>query len=94
MGKAIKIAIENGYEYHDLPGDLSKEDYGRIITSSPLFWSSLGKGLKWEEKLINQDNIEFFLPEWKYQWHLFIDHLIEGKDIESFFIQIINEKYL
>lgn len=33
-----------------------------------------------------------FIPTWLFRWYRFIDHLAEGKDIESFFEQLkLNE---
>lgn len=29
------------------------------------------------------------IPEYKYHWHRFIDHLAEGKDAESFFKELL-----
>lgn len=30
-------------------------------------------------------DIEYFEGQWLLEWHLFIDHLAEGKSLESFF---------
>lgn len=73
------------------------------IFSSPLFWQCLGKGLKrgyvcddcGEGFLKPRDNCmcgESYPPAkvwWEYAWHRFIDHLIEGKDPEEFFNNLL-----
>lgn len=45
----------------------------------PQFWQALGKSLGWKN--------EFGPGTWLRFWHNFIDHLAEGKSIESFFEQ-------
>lgn len=30
-------------------------------------------------------------PEWRYEWHSFIDYLADGKDIESFFEKLLKK---
>lgn len=57
----------------------------------PQFWQALGKALGWGDICINCHNSvsscceEKYNKDWKYYWHKFIDHLADGKDIESFF---------
>ena len=46
------------------------------VLIDPLFWQALGKGLGWEPE------------EWKWQAKWFMEHLMEGKDIQSFFIAL------
>lgn len=70
----------------------------KVIFLDPLFWQSLGKAMGWrykaykngawqteDEDLDIMSDTPFRHPEWLYQWHKFIDHLAEGKDINSFF---------
>jgi hypothetical protein len=61
------------------------------ITSDPLFWQALGKAMGWGEP---KDRFAFDADsshkDWKSNWHRFIDHLAEGKDVESFFSFISN----
>lgn len=52
----------------------------------PLFWQSLGKAEGW-----NDVNFEH-TPEWERHWHGFIDHLIAGKDTDSFFDNLLTNK--
>lgn len=105
MEKAIKIAYENSYRhdgielYNGIPEILTSQE---VILLDPLFWQALEKGLGQEDKC--EDCIEEPIHKWcasgsheekshrrvwKYQWHRFIDHLAEGKDIESFFTNLI-----
>lgn len=60
------------------------------------FWQSLGKARGWEDPMkecgccrkikayCRCANFEMY-QEWHKRWHLFIRHLAEGKDAESFF---------
>jgi hypothetical protein len=64
----------------------------------PLFWQCLGKALDWsfqrEWHGIDETDTEFgewWGLEWQYHWHQFIDHLAEGKDVESFFTELISK---
>lgn len=73
------------------------------ITSDPLFWQALGKTMGWGKRIIierqdietkdgrvvRSDTDAEMVPEWKFYWHRFIDHLAEGKDAESFFNQLL-----
>ena len=52
------------------------------IFLDPQFWQSLGKALGWATQF---DEDKGFNYQWKDYWHKFIDHLADGKDIESFF---------
>ena len=77
-------AVEGGFEYHDLPIDLSEGDYGRIILIDPLAWQAVGKTEKWEteKKMYFGDVTEWH--GWLLNMHNMIDHLAEGKDLQSF----------
>lgn len=67
-----------------------------VALLDPLFWSALGKSLGWDIKTSKQwwekqslkDKI-VLLDEWENQMHNFIDHLIAGKSVESFFEDLI-----
>ena len=48
------------------------------IFLDPLFWQSLGKAMGWDKN-------KYIIGNWKAHWHRFIDHLVEGKEAESFF---------
>lgn len=98
MEKYIKIAIENGYSYPWKNEELFSESKGvqRYVCLDPLFWQSLGRGLGWKTacyKSLDTDGLEKdFQGAWVWYWHRFIDHLAEGKDIESFFNNLLNTK--
>jgi len=47
------------------------------ILNDPLFWQCLGKALGWS------------IIHWSDIWHSLIDHLVEGKEIDEFFINLI-----
>jgi len=47
----------------------------------PLFWQCLGKSLGWPE-VDMRNPID---PAWLWRWHMLIDHLAEGKDIDDYF---------
>ena len=102
MENAIKKAIEGGYRSSEFPNYrsrtaiLSYRDYEKggaysieqmkwsDILLDPLFWQALGNNQGWgfyEEK-IEED-------EWRDKWHNFIDHLAEGKSINSFFENLL-----
>jgi Uri superfamily endonuclease len=88
INQIIEKAIEGGYAQEvgkRVIKEGSKDENSDIyfILLDPLFWQSLGKALGWG---IEKDDVQWHLPEkWKQEWHWFIDHLIEGKSIESFF---------
>lgn len=89
---AIKKVVEGGWKF--------KEDYfiGALLKNSQFllerdFWQALGKSMGWEDEQPGHDGkstlaIDYSLPrqqDWLFYWHCFIDHLAEGKDINSFF---------
>ncbi len=78
MEQAIKKAIEGGWKYEDMIST-----YYAPLPLSRSFWQALGKNLgqgdfKTETK-----------GSWKHNWHMFIDHLAEGKDADSFFKELL-----
>lgn len=92
---AIKRAIKAGFKpsYDSLDSfildDPKHWDESLVCRSllDPAFWQSLGKALGWKqvyERCLN-DGSKSQAREWVYQWHRFIDHLVQGKDAESFF---------
>lgn len=93
--EAIKKAIEGGYAakeeiiirersfiYKSSHKNVSFKDM--LIDSK--FWQSLGKAMGWViyEDCFNCQS-DKKQEEWLYHWHRFINHLAEGKDINSFF---------
>lgn len=92
-----KIAVEDIYSEK-----LSNAEIGGLelaIREDPLFWQALGKAMGWKEfyrqptpKQEERSNQKVFMrrfPRWKKEWHRFIDHLIKGKDAESFFKELL-----
>lgn len=67
------------------------------VREDPLFWQALSKAEWWEGRISHDvfkaelyGDIEYHDVEpWIYHWHRFIDHLAEGKDIESFFKDLL-----
>lgn len=106
MEKAIKIAIENGWKAKKRDIWWSNDTnqtlrYRDSVLLDPLFWQALGKGLVWKEvsETETRQNSVTGEPQtirvvngtaWQLEWHRFIDHLASGKDIESFFTNLIN----
>lgn len=61
----------------------------------PLFWQSFGRAMWWHDEPCQAcDPYEgthcsrSYATNWQREWHHFIDHLIEGKDAESFFKEL------
>jgi hypothetical protein len=61
------------------------------------FWQSLGKELGWNGRWMvqiftdhdDQSATVDGAPRWKYELHRFIDHLVEGKDAETYFTELL-----
>lgn len=94
--KAIKIAVENGYDAGN-PNSALRTSGAYLMERE--FWQALGKGLGWYEGLYmkldyaTQDGVvQEDGNEAKFHWHRFIDHLEEGKDAESYFTSLLKEK--
>lgn len=82
--KAVWIAENNGgYEFNHSRKDLKES----LLDVN--FWQALGKAEGWAEALQMKNVYGFRIKQWKHQWHSLIDHLAEGKDIDSFFEQIL-----
>lgn len=97
MEQAIKKAIEGGLDY-SFP--ISPRANPELLFLNPIFWQCLGRSLGWSSKRCTECgeerckklNHDFWEYVWQYQWHNFIDHLAEGKDIDSFFKELLNNK--
>lgn len=94
--EAIQLAIKSGYRGKEVWANLdgSKWSVNALypisdILLNPLFWLNLGKALRWE-KVSNLDKVAL-VGGWQYQMHRFIDHLIEGKDAESYFEALLTK---
>ena len=65
----------------------------QVALLDPLFWQALGKSIGWniqEKQYSDPKNPtghtrDYLISGWQYQMHRLIDHLAEGKSIESFF---------
>ncbi len=99
MEKAIKKSIEGGYKMKDIilqNGELfafgkpRTEDVYNKAVLDPLFWQALSKAEGWEEFVEGYDVEGDYgkMQSWKNNWHRFIDHLAEVKDINSFFEEL------
>lgn len=93
--EALKRACEIGKYAWTIDFTLEK------MLIDPLFWSALGKAEVWEERTYYEISCkarEYQVYEetsevtWLYQWHQLLDHLAEGKDIESFFKQLLTPR--
>lgn len=49
------------------------------------YYADRAGGIDWELDLEH----EVDMSAWQYQWHLFIEHLAEGKDADSFFKELL-----
>jgi len=84
--QAIQKAIkEGGYKMQWDKGLESAYPFRALLDEK--FWQALGKAMGWsigeEYNGINYESSHS--GEWKRKWHQFIDHLAEGKTIESYF---------
>ena len=75
----------------ELPGRFleTPELFWQEIICDPLFWQALGKAGGWGKTISAYENNK--TVDWQYHWHSFIDHLIAGKDINSFFDNLLTE---
>lgn len=76
-------ALDGGYE------DISENDNDAERLLDPKFFQALGKALGWNEisgsyHSYNEDG----KTAWQMKMHRFIDHLIAGKSVESFFEEL------
>ena len=62
------------------------------ILLDPLFWQALGKAEGWTnntEIILSYEPTVQKMATWHFQMRCFINHLAEGKDIDSFFTQLL-----
>lgn len=101
MEKAIKLSIEGGYSVSNAVNSrwaerAEEKDYSNIVID-PLFWQALGKVEGWGKTKNftgqRKDSLLNLWPEeWQVYWHCFIDGLIEGKNKDSFFEELLEIK--
>jgi hypothetical protein len=98
--RAIEDAVKGGYAgwdevdqrwfydmYHRYGTQWCNDLKHSAILLYPDFWRALGKQRGWETK--DPNGYDFTLrDEWKLKWHSIIDHLVSGRDIESFFAEL------
>ena len=101
MQKAIQKAIEGGYERKNgsfsFPMKLNDEfdiwEYDtNAILLDPLFWQSIFKKTSCfhdGSMYRHEAKCDIGMFEWQKEWHRFIDHLASGKDIDSFFDNLL-----
>ena len=99
MEKAIKRAIKGGFTpFMELPSIertptkleriMSIElKYKERVLLDPMFWKSLSNAEGWDNKDVVTSSAEY--REWQGQMHRFIDHIIEGKPIDTFFDELL-----
>lgn len=96
MEKALKKALEGGWTGGiTYLGDRTIEEKVSFFANdyefcfekellNPLFWQALGKAMGWE----TSPSFDYG-TDWATEWHSFIDHLAQGKDIDSFFNELL-----
>ena len=56
------------------------------------FWKYLGTGLGWSQRPVLLFGHSYCESELRYQAYRFIDHILDGKDIESFFSELLKNE--
>ena len=103
--KAIEMAIKGGYQGLSLENKSTAEKAITLIVEYELhktlldrdFWQALEVGFRIPCKeheangyCVNCDNKGYHnVIPWMLMWRNFVEHLIEGKDIESFFQSLL-----
>lgn len=89
--KAVAIANDNGWSDGEGDWNLNDELVYKIVLDR-LFWQALGKGLGWDKKMTYYNTFTEGKENndpWRLEMHRFIDHLAEGKSIDSFFESLL-----
>lgn len=97
MENAINLARDGGWYAPSMNWFSSTPDERKLMTKGvlldPLFWQALGKALEWpkysEYGGFTADEEPREIESWLAHWHLFIDHLASGKDVDSFFKELL-----
>lgn len=88
LEEVIQKTIEGGYVVPTISiFNIANAFDIRHCVLDPKFWQSFGKAMGWGYTENVDPSEHHSQEEWLDQWHNFIDHLAEGKDIESFFEQ-------
>lgn len=89
--EAIEKAIKGGYT----PIEDSGNEYKILL--DPEFWQCLGKEMGWKNNYYQivrspcndmPGRYAWTGPQYIYEMHCFIDHLADGKSIESYFTNL------
>jgi hypothetical protein len=89
MKKAIECAIEGGYDEKKRLTALGVLKSIHEMLLDPLFWRSLGKQQGWKSVTIGGVEQIKGSNNWWSKWHDLIDHIADGKSIDSFFEQLL-----
>lgn len=90
INEAIQLAQSRG-DYKAIKPNEKGRIHDKFIAEILLdkdFWQAIGKAIdhnEYEKALAQGVFVYSEKWDWLYQWHRFIDHLAEGKDINSFF---------
>jgi len=98
LEQAIRDAVEKGgYLGHGVYTKETADEFRHQILLDSLFWQALGKALGWIDadgisvaKYWKNTSPKSKYELWLWNWHALVDHLAEGKDIESFFATLIH----
>lgn len=96
QGGSFKFLVEDpkwiGYARIRIEGEKGASNFNSFaeIFLDPLFWQALGKALGWKEHP-KYDGTRQISPAYEWYMHRFIDHLIEGKDAESYFEALLTK---
>jgi len=90
MEKAIRFAVEGGFKLREI--HLEETAWGAEmayphILLDPLFWQALGKQQGWIEGIDKYTGDS--VCEWRSNVHSFIAHIMDGKDVDSFFNNLL-----
>jgi len=92
MEQAIKKAIEGGWDHKDMLVHLPQEymgDLNCVIWCDPKFWQALGKALGWFQCPLRHHPHSRECEESISKACVFMEQLMQGKDAESFFNELI-----
>jgi len=107
LEQAIRDAVENGWRAKFSPNGIkmnSRNWHPLMVTAGefyqawlldPAFWESLGVARGWHDCGVKDCGAcasALVSKNWMWRWHSFINHLIMGGDIESFFKSISSNK--
>lgn len=97
MENAIKKALEGGYSLSGYsksnPKTYIADEKQYELFLDPLFWQALGEQQNWNMESSVHVFGDFAPQEVSAEhirnWHKFIDHIIEGKSVNSFFEELL-----